>query len=128
MSWRRLLHIAWTFLLLSCGHNKLDGKVQTIRLQYIAWACDCANWARPADMTKYGDAKSVDALADRCIFIEPADSSIKLPGEASEIELTGQFYQEKGFPKGYVSTEFPRPDKASVFRYTKYKVIRRLTP
>lgn len=113
-------------LLISCAcTNKLTGKVETIRFKYIAWACDCANWIEPDTAAKY-EKSGGDTLADHCVFMEPADSSLTLPDTLwhnnIEIAFTGQFYEHKGFPQGYNSQEFP--GKARVFRYTGYKVIR----
>jgi energy-coupling factor transporter transmembrane protein EcfT len=114
-------------LLTSCSYNKtnsLEKKEQVITLSYIAWACDCANWATRDDIQKYND--SSDALADHCIFIEPADKSLTLPDSlgynGDVIKFTGHFYKEKGFPKSYSSIENPK--KASVFQYTQYQVIK----
>jgi len=39
------------------------------------------------------------------------------------VQFTGQYYLNKGFPKGYRRTEEP-VDKAKVFRYTAYKIIK----
>ncbi|OQP60705.1 hypothetical protein A3860_32415 [Niastella vici] len=116
--------ILTTTLLISCS-NSLEEKEQTLELSYIAWACDCANWATSEDIQKYNDTEE-DALAEQSIFIEPADKSLILPdtlGYSMDIiKFTGHFYKKKGFPKEYSSQE--KPDKARVFRYTKYQVIR----
>lgn len=112
-----------TIAFMSCSTNSLDGKIQTIRLSYVAWGCDCANWATPDDIEKYQD--SGDTLADLSIFIEPADNTQKLPDNISYngavVEFTGQFYKSEGFPKGYSSDQWA--DKSRVFRYTKYKIV-----
>lgn len=113
--------------MISCSYfkkNTIDKEEQTIELSYIAWACDCANWATLDDIRKYNDNFG-DTLADRSIFIEPADTSLILPDtigyNGDIIKLTGHFYKEKGYPKGYSSDENPK--KARVFRYTSYQVI-----
>lgn len=102
----------------------LDGKTQTLELTYIAWACDCANWASKEDINRYHD--NIDnTLANRSIFIEPASQALELPdtlGYSNDIiKFTGQFYKEKGFPKGYDS--FENPEESRVFRYTDYEVV-----
>lgn len=113
-----------TTMLAGC-FNRLENKIQTLELHYINWACDCANWATPADIEKYYDNRG-DSLADRCIFLEPASESATLPDSLEEhhtiIKVSGSFYKRKGFPKGYSSGEWP--DKARVFRYTSYKVLK----
>ena len=127
MTLKKLTGILILALLVSCSYfktNSLEEKEQTIELSYIAWACDCANWATAEDIQKYHD-NSGDSLADHSIFIEPADATVSLTDtlgyNGDIIKFTGQFYKEKGFPKEYRSQE--KPDKARVFRYTKYQVI-----
>ena len=117
-----------TFLI-SCseiGTNKLEEKEETIELTYIAWTCDCANWTSIEELKKYNPDNSDDSLAKISIFIEHADISQALPdtiGYTGDIiKLTGKFYKEKGFPKDYKS--FENPDKARVFRYTSYKIVK----
>lgn len=103
----------------------LEDKIKTLELTYIAWACDCANWSTDENLERYSENIG-DTLASKSIFIEPANNSLKLPdtlGYSNDrIKFTGQFYNKIGFPKDYNS--FQDPDKARVFRYTKYEVIR----
>jgi len=105
--------------------NSLNEKVETIELTYIAWACDCANWATKNDLKRYSENIG-DSLAHRSIFIEPANQSIELAdtlGYSNDIiKFTGQFYEKKGFPKDYQS--FENPDKARIFRYSDYEVVK----
>ena len=113
-------------LFLSCSveTKKLEDKFQVIELQYIPWACDCANWATPSDIEKYNDNIG-DTLSSSSIFVEPADSSVTLPDTIGyindRIKFTGQFYKEKGYPKGYKSDQ--PVDKSRVFRYTKFEIL-----
>lgn len=107
----------------SCSFDKggLEKNTRTIELNYVAWACDCANWTMVEDMGIF----SGDSLADRSIFIEPASKELILPDTLGYnndlIKFTGQFYNEKGIPKGYKPIQ--TVEKASVFRYTKYEVL-----
>lgn len=116
----------WSFfglILASCSDGKggLEPEEQTLELSYIAWACDCANWATQEDM----DRAHEDSLAYYCVFVEPASAEVALPDSLGwsrdVIRFTGQFYREKGFPKGYFSHQDPLP--AKVFRYRRYEVI-----
>jgi len=106
------------------GTGRLEDKEQTLVATHIAFACDCADWIRTQDQNRFENRE--DSLVNACFYIEPADSTLELPGKLYQngyiIEFTGQFYERKGFPKGYESEEMP--DRAKVFRYTKYKVIR----
>ncbi len=110
--------------ILSCTDKKggLDGNIKTLEFTYIAWACDCANWATKIDLEKY----SGDTLARQSIFLEPANQDLELPdslGYSNDvIKFTGQFYNNKGFPKGYHS--YQDPEKSRVFRYTEYEVVK----
>lgn len=118
-----------TFMfLISCsflGEPELEEKEQTIELSYIAWASDCANWATVENIRKYHDNFG-DTLAMLSIYIEPANENLTLPDSLGYngdlIKFTGRFYKDEGLPKGYQSWE--TPDKARIFRYTKYQVIR----
>jgi hypothetical protein len=104
--------------------HDLEDTVRVLELTYVAWACQCANWATEADVDKAQNSN--ETLADKSIFIESADSSLELPdtlGYTGDlIRFTGQFYKDKGFPKKYPRTEM-QVDKAKVFRYTKYQVL-----
>lgn len=108
-------------LFISCNpqSNELQSEIQTIDMERVAFACDCADWVRLNDFSKPN-------YADSAIFIEPADSTLNLAdtlGYSMDIiRFTGQFYIHQGFPKGYHSIE--SPDKARVFRYIKFKVIK----
>lgn len=115
-------------LLTACStqQNKLSGKTETIEFYYIMWACECANWATLADIDKY-DGDSRDELSEHCVFVEPASKSLTLPdtlGYSGDIiQFTGQYYIDKGYPNNYVRSE-QQVDKARVFRYTSFKVIK----
>ena len=120
----RLLILTFLGLtVLSCSHKKggLDGNIRTLELTYITWACDCANWATKINLEQY----SGDTLARKSIFIEPAHQDKELPdsrGYSNDvIKFTGQFYNKKGFPKGYHSNQAPKASR--VFRYTDYEVV-----
>ncbi len=112
-------------LLFSCStqQNKLNSKIETVEFHYINWASECANWA-PMDLIKKNEN---DSLASYCVFVEPADTSLILPDTVGYIndivQFTGQYYIDKGFPKDYVKGE-QQVDKAKVFRYTSYKIIK----
>jgi len=103
----------------------LEDTVRALDLQYVAWACQCANWATETDIKKAEDHGN--KLADKSIFVEPADNLVELPdtlGYSGDlIRFTGQFYKDKGYPQKYPKTEM-RVDKSKVFRYTKYQVLR----
>ena len=121
----RLLILTFLGLtVLSCSHKKggLDGNIRTLELTYITWACDCANWATKINLEQY----SGDTLASKSIFIEPAHQDLELPdslGYSNDvIKFTGQFYNEKGFPKGHHSYQASQVSR--VFRYIDYEVVK----
>lgn len=120
---------SWLISLLLLGAckeapNPLIGKEQPLEVQAVSWACDCANWATPADIRKYYN--SGDTLAQHCIFIEPATTHLALPDtlgyNGDIIRFTGKFYRDKTFPQNYPGRE--PVNTARVFRYTKYKIIK----
>ena len=104
--------------------KSLEDSLQTIELEYVSWACACANWSTPNDINRYVDTGS---LSDHSIFVEPAENNLELPDtigySADRVKFTGQFYKEKGYPKNYLITE-EQVDSAKVFRYIKYEIIK----
>lgn len=111
----------------ACGPDDkgvLKDEILTLDLNYLNWACDCANWATQTDIHRYHDNKD-DSLAIMSIFIEPASEGLTLPDTIGylndEVRFTGSFYEKRGFPEGYFSIE--NPNKARVFRYTAYQVL-----
>ena len=121
----RIISLLTIVLFIGCKENsKTKEQTETIKLQYIGWACECANWANLEDAN---ETENLDRLADKSIFIEPADENNKLPDSigysGDVVEFTGNFYPGKRYPKDYVKTE-QDVKKAKVFRYQTYKVIR----
>ncbi len=123
----KYLIISIVFLICGCQRSKqLEDKKQTVKFKNIDWFCACARCAEPDTAAKYQRVGG-DRLADHCVFIEADNPSIRLSDtlgySGDMIEITGQFYVNKGYAKDYVKTEEPLA-KARVFRYTAYKVIR----
>ena len=111
--------------IISDSTNILEPKIERLELEYILWGCACANWITPADRIKY----DTNGLAEYCIFIEPADSNLKLPDstfqyDKENIKVTGQFYVRRDYPKGTIELE-EHLDKAKVFRFTKIEIIKK---
>lgn len=113
---------------MACGSGDkgaLKDEVLTLDLTYIAWACDCANWATFEDIKRFPH-NSGDSLAYMSVFIEPASEDLVLPdtlGYSNNlIRFTGSFYEKRGFPENYYSIE--NPDEARVFRYTAFQVLK----
>jgi hypothetical protein len=102
----------------------LEDSIRTLDLQYIQWACQCANWATSDDIRLYQDTGK---LSEHTFFIEPASDNLILPDtlgyNGNLIQFVGQFYMDKGYPKNYPKTEMI-VEKANVFRYTSFKVMR----
>ncbi len=114
-------------LYVSCFHksNELESETHTLTLRYINWACDCANWIQPGDAGKY---KKQDSLAAHCMFIEAAEAKASLSDSLCQngvvVEFTGQFYKNKGFSRDFIKTE-ESVYAAKIFRYTRFRVIKR---
>ncbi len=111
--------------------DTLSDKVDTIEVNYIAWACPCANWLE----TKYADMENTEhyGTADECIFLEASESKFVIPYEyrcwynGNTIRLIGSFYKDKGISRDYESPVGKKPDHAKVFRYTQIEVIKPYT-
>lgn len=110
--------------IISDSTNTLNSKIQNLELEYIIWDCSCANWIRTEDRAKYSTKEKLQA---HCMYIEPADTSLKLSDtafqfEKNNIKVTGQFYIKEDYPQGTIEMEEPQV-KAKVFRYSKIEVI-----
>jgi hypothetical protein len=108
------------FLIILLTPNKLEDKTHTIDLNFIPYACDCANWR----INKIDHLEvHLDDIGE--IYLEPQIPEIGIPDSVSvigtTIEVVGRFYKWNGFPTGYHSEEIP--DKARVFQYSDYKVM-----
>lgn len=107
--------------------TKLSSITETIEVDYINWACDCANFIE----TKYAlNDPNYETREQDCIFIEPANAKLKLPDRYFEkdhfekkLRLTGQFYLKKGMPRFYEQKTPEKPAPARVFRYTKVEMV-----
>lgn len=122
----RLILICFLICTASGCENKgaLKNEVIHLEMTYIAWGCDCANWATLADIKHYSNMPG-DSLVYMSVFIEPAAESLVLPDTLDYsnnlIRFTGSFYERRGVPENYSSIE--NPDKARVFRYTAFQVL-----
>ena len=104
----------------------LSGKEETIEVSYIRWACDCPNWIE----TKYYKKNpEYEAKAEDCIFIEAANPDSAIPEDFDEhkyrLKLKGQFYIDQGISKDYSLKTPEKPQRAKVFRYESYELLKR---
>jgi hypothetical protein len=103
--------------------GKLKDTTITIELQYVGFFCQCAQWITADDYVRFKDSGNIQK---RTIFIEPINEDFRLPDTigypGDMIRITGQFYENKGYPKYYPITEM-KVDSARVFRYEKYQIL-----
>jgi hypothetical protein len=92
-----------------------EDELDTIEVNYVAWACACANWL------------PVGVIDDdsNCIFIESIDDKV-LPKKFHEnqytIKLIGRFYRDKGISRDYKKPTSQKPDYAKIFQYMYYEI------
>jgi hypothetical protein len=109
------------FFILKSIPNELENQVVKIKVTYIAYGCECANW-------KIKTINGEPCIEPNCedIFLEPLKSKKEIQEAAFQngntIELTGKFYKRKGFPKDYFHSE-QLPEKARIFQYSSYKIM-----
>ncbi|RZK04837.1 MAG: hypothetical protein EOO46_16270 [Flavobacterium sp.] len=105
------------------GGRNLLAKSLTIEVSYSAISCECAQWIEEKNV-------GIDSDSSYYFYLERASSDlinadtlwdgVNLP---LKLKLTGQFYRDKGYPKGYRPGKgIPQP--AKVFRYTKIQIIK----
>lgn len=122
-----VLALCFGFTCCSVRPTKLSDKSEVIEVSYINWACNCADFIE----TKFYILNpKYEAKSEDCIFIEPADSGLRVSESFyikdhfdKNLKLTGSFYLEKGVPDSYEQAVPGRPEKAKVFRYTKIEII-----
>ena len=124
MNQKPFIILLLSFFFLACEKKQsIILPKQKINLQYVAWACECANWTTLEDVTQIQDE---NILAKKSIFIEAESDDKELPDtlgyNGDIIEFTGSFYPDLGYPKNYVKTE-QKVEKARIFKYSEYKVI-----
>jgi hypothetical protein len=111
------------FFIIKSIPNELDNSLIKVKVTYIAYACECANWR----IIEYNSIDVHDSIEED-IFLEALNPKKELPLNCFQIgktiELSGRFYKRKGFPKDYINSE-QQPEKARVFQYESYKIIRK---
>lgn len=102
----------------------LSGRIDTIDVRPIYWACDCADYTYY--QTPLADLDTIPE--DGFFFVEASDPSLKVrdrresndPKSAyNYIRLTGQFYTGLGISRTYELKTPEKPKSARVFRYDK---------
>ena len=93
---------------------KLDSFSAVLNVSYGHVACECAQWV---------------TNEHHYIYVEPANNKLTNADSLSEkywgieLQLTGSFYKEPGYPIGYNPAK-GLPDPAKVFKYNKLRIIR----
>lgn len=111
---------------LSCNFKGgLEERETTIEMCYVVWGCECANWA-PIDVLK--DTNRALPLDQYTCFIEPANVNNQLSNDTigfsnDRVLFTGRFYENEGYPADFTSSQWD-VEKAKVFRYTNYKILK----
>jgi hypothetical protein len=119
---------------LSDTTNTLKGKTKThdypakgdttLTLEYIPRGSPGAQW-RETKSRYEGQNENwiyLEQASDKLVRADTLWDGINLP---FQIQITGQFVSENGYPTGYTTKGNPQP--ARVFRYRKIKVIKNST-
>ena len=103
--------------------NDIESNLDTIRLRYTFYACDCPRWIR-AD--QYDRDLNSPELAEYSYYIEAKTSEIELDERicsfTNEIILIGELRTKEGLPKNQAFTG-PDPIKGNVFEYSSYESV-----
>jgi hypothetical protein len=109
--------------------KQLSHQTEVIHVYPVRWSCDCANFK-----VINGAAVSADDNQGEYIFIEPATDALKIDEDmlyqkryGDQLQLTGQYYLDKGVPDSYerkIPEPIPKVDNARVFRYQQYKFVK----
>lgn len=118
-----------SFLIQSCKNDfemdkgKLNPHEITMDIRDMFFSCDCARWI---------DSKTSDSLYNlnediqekHCFYIEFANDELNFEESVQfgdTYQVTGQFYENVGYPEGYSSVQNPEPSR--VFRINKYQKL-----
>lgn len=110
------------------------GKLDTLDLMYISYACDCPNWVIPSEY-EYAESLNKGTLYSlyEGFYLEPAHQSVaycdnsKIIGNlhltGNIIRFIGKKYLEDGYPQNAHFID-PDPPKGKVFRYYAFEIQR----
>lgn len=93
----------------------------TLTLQYAAHASPGAQWSETKPDTD-GQERELIYLERAANTLVLADTLFRGDNLPLQVQVTGQFVSESGYPTGYTSKGAPEP--ARVFRYRKIKVLK----
>lgn len=100
--------------------DSLKGKLDTMTLAYIAFACDCPNYVKLSSKDSIGQYKEA-------YYIQPVSKELIIPEvlryDRNEFELIGILSKEYGLPT-YFGFMDPDPPPGPIFTYWSYSVIR----
>ncbi len=103
--------------------KQLSGKKEVIDLKHIDRDCDCPEWS-PGGPGENGDSTQY-------IYIEGAYSNMEVPAtywaladSGYLLRLHGEFYNGKAIPYDYTQKKDQKPEKARVFYYTQFEVVK----
>lgn len=104
--------------------DSLTNERRVLDLLYIPISCTCANWID----TLEDDGKH--EISDLAIYLERKDTSlidayclydgVNIP---IVVQVSGYYYRQKGWPKGWETHQKGFGDSARVFRYDKIKIL-----
>ena len=107
------------------NNKELEGKIQTIEMEYFGWVCPCPQWITPKNKSIYiGKQKGNENYLDLFYYIEPSSKEVVSPFELTEnmdnlhFKFIGRFYKEKQY-----SFEEGEQTPATTFQYDKVELI-----
>lgn len=94
-------------------------EVDTIILEYKAYACDCPDWNTNLEDT--------GTFLENHYYIDAATSNIELPWQVgvagNKVKFIGKENEELGYPTNKKFQD-PSPPKGKVFKYFSYELIK----
>ena len=100
--------------------DSLKGRLDSINVMYIAFACDCPDFVIES-------SKDTNGQYHNSYYVEPASDKVSIPEmllySHNEFTFHGQVIKESGFP---ANSQFqdPIPTPGRVFRYWSYQIKR----
>lgn len=105
--------------------KKLSNTQETISVNHIRWACDCADFIE-TNQELYLDDGTIDE--GKLLFLESDNDSLKtLLSKYTETNgykfvVKGNFYEDLGISRDYELNTSEKPNKAKVFRFYELEI------
>ncbi|PWT77140.1 MAG: hypothetical protein C5B59_04875 [Bacteroidetes bacterium] len=106
--------------------KKVAQTAETIDFQRVQRNCVCADWVKANELKNPKNGSSSEFF-----FIQPSSPDLAIPASRLSMadsgyifRLQGYFSNEKDLPANYQNFKDPKPEKARIFYYNSFEVVK----